>query len=96
MSLQRIIVVPPELWEKRCQSPSPPPDKTILRNEDHGYNNWTRVRLLQDTYLKTGKLKREPIPIPIMETTRKRGPCKLESILETNSQPVIQITFITC
>jgi len=38
--------------------------------------------------LKTEKLKRDPIPIPIIETTRKSGPFKLESELETNSQPV--------
>jgi len=48
--------------------------------------------LHQDPYLKTEKLKRKPIPIPIRETTRKRGPFnkaeKLEPELETNSQPV--------
>jgi len=38
--------------------------------------------------LETEKLKREPIPIPIIETTRKSGPLKLEPELETNSQPV--------
>lgn len=83
MALQRMILVPHELWEKRCKSPSPPPVKTILKSKDHSYNKWTRVRLHQDPYLKTEKLKREPIPIPIIETTRKREP-----ELETNSQPV--------
>jgi hypothetical protein len=38
--------------------------------------------------LETEKLKREFIPIPIIETTRKRGPFKLEPELEINSQPV--------
>jgi len=26
-----MILVPPELWEKRCETPSPPPVKTILK-----------------------------------------------------------------
>ena len=77
---------------KRCQTPSPPPVRTILKSKDHCYNKWTRFPLHQDPYLKTEKLKREPIPIPIIETTRKRGPFnkaeKLEPELETNSQPV--------
>ena len=42
----------------------------------------------QDPYLKTEKLKRELISIPIIENTRKRGPFKLQSELETNSQSV--------
>jgi len=88
MALQCVILVPRELCEKLCKTPSPPPVKTILKSIDHGYNKWTRVRLHQDPYLKTEKLKREPIPIPIIETTRKSGPFKLESELETNSQPV--------
>jgi hypothetical protein len=49
MALQRTILVPPELWEKRCQTPSPPsPVKTILKGKDHSYNKWTRVRLQKD------------------------------------------------
>ena len=64
MALQRILV-PPELWEKRSQSP--PPVKKILKSKDHSYNKWTQVRLHQDQYLKTEKRKREPIPIPIIE-----------------------------
>jgi hypothetical protein len=42
--------------------------------------------------LKTEKLKRDPIPIPVIEATRKSGPFikaeNLEPELETNSQPV--------
>lgn len=69
MALQRMILVPPELWEKHCETPSPPPRvKTILKSKDHSYNKWTRVRMHQDPYLKTEKRKREPIPIPIVET----------------------------
>jgi len=44
-----------EVWEKRCQSPSPPPVKTILKSKDHSCNKWTRARLHQDPYLKTEK-----------------------------------------
>jgi len=44
--------------------------------------------LHQDPYLKTEKLKREHIPIPIIETTPKSVSFKLQSELETNSQPV--------
>jgi len=65
MALQRMILVPPELWEKRSQSP--PPVKKILDSKDHSYNKWTRVRMHQDPYLKSEKQKREPIPIPIIE-----------------------------
>jgi len=43
--------------------------------------------------LKTEKLKQKTIPIPIVEATRKSGPFikaeKLESELETHSQPVL-------
>jgi hypothetical protein len=89
MALQLMISVPPELLGKCCQSPSPLPVKTILKSKDHSYNKCTRVRLHQDPYLKTEKLKREPIPIPIIKTTRKRGSFnkaeKLEHELETNS-----------
>ena len=66
MALQRMILVPPELWESR-QTPLPPPVKKILQSRDHSYKKWTQVRLHQDPYLKTEKQKREPIPIPIVE-----------------------------
>ena len=66
MALQRMILVPLELWQKRSQSP--PPVKKILKSKDHSYNKWTQVRLHQDQYLKTEKRKREPIPISIIET----------------------------
>ena len=47
-------MVPPELWENRCQTPTPlSPVKKILRTNNHSYNKWTQ---------------REPIPIPIIET----------------------------
>jgi hypothetical protein len=97
MALQRMILVPPELWEKHCQAPLPPPPvKTIMKSKDHSYNKWTRVRLHQDPYLKTEKLKREPIAIPIIETKRKTGPFikgeeeeeEIDSESATNSPPV--------
>jgi len=54
MALQRMILVPPELWESRCQTPPPPPPtKKILQSKDHSYNKWAQVRLYQDPYLKT-------------------------------------------
>jgi hypothetical protein len=82
----------PELWKKRCQTPSPPlPVKTISKSKVPSYK-WTRVRLQQDPYLKTEKLNREPIAIPITVTTRKTGPFlkaeKPESEIETGFQPV--------
>jgi hypothetical protein len=56
MALQRMILVPLELLEKRCQTPSPLlPVKTILKSKDHSYNKWTRVRLQQDPYLIRNK-----------------------------------------
>jgi hypothetical protein len=67
MALQRMILFPPELWENRSQAP-PPPVKKILYSKDHSYNKWTQVRLHQHPYLKTEKLKREPMAIPIVET----------------------------
>jgi len=67
MALQRMILVPPELWENRTQEP-PPPVTEILKSKDHSYNKWTQVRLHQDPYLKTEKQKGEPIPIHIIET----------------------------
>jgi len=66
MALQRMILVPPELWENRSQEP--PPVKKILKSKDHSYNKCTQVRLHHDPYLKTEKRKREPISIPIIET----------------------------
>jgi len=66
MALQRMILLPPELWENRSQEP--PTVKKILKSKDHIYNKWTQIRLHQDPYLKTEKRKREPIPIPIIET----------------------------
>ena len=67
MSLQRMILVPPEMWETLSQA-SPPPVKTILNSKAHSYNKWMKVRLHQDPFLKSEKQKREPIPIPIVET----------------------------
>ena len=95
--MQRLILFPPDLWEKSSQSP--PPVKRILKSKDHNYNKWTQVRLHQDQYLKTEKLKREPIPIPIIETggtERKRiigsvplfNTEMLDSESETESLPV--------
>jgi len=44
-----MILVPPELWENRCQKPpQPPPDKKILKTKDHSYNKWTQFHLHQD------------------------------------------------
>lgn len=63
-----MILVPPELWNNCSESASPPPVKTILKSNDHSFNKWTKVRLHQDPYLKTEKRKRDPIPIPIIET----------------------------
>jgi hypothetical protein len=40
----------------------------ILKSTDHSNDKWTQLRVHQDLYLKTEKLKREPIPIPIIET----------------------------
>jgi len=76
MALQRMILVPPELWENRCQAPSPPPVKEMLISKDNNYNKWTQVRMHQGSYLKTEKLKREPIPIPIIETGSSKSSFK--------------------
>ena len=67
MVLQRMILVPPEMWETRSQT-SPPPVKTILNSKGHIYNKWTKVRLHQGPCLKSEKQKREPIPIQTVET----------------------------
>jgi hypothetical protein len=75
MALQRMILVSPELWEKHCQKQSPAlPVKTILKSKNHSYDKCSRVRLQQDPYLKSKRLNREPIAVPIIETTRKTGP----------------------
>jgi len=55
------------MWETRSHA-SPPPVKTILNSKDHIYNKWMKVSLHQDPFLKSEKQKREPIPIPILET----------------------------
>jgi len=68
MALQRVILVPPELWENLWQESPSPPVKKILICKYHSYKNWTKFRLHQDTYLKVEKQKREPIPIPIIES----------------------------
>ena len=56
MTLQRMILVPPEMWET-CSRVSPPPFKTILNTKDRSYNKWTKVRLHQDPFLKSEKQK---------------------------------------
>ena len=48
MALQRMILVPPELWENCQTPPSPPPVIKILQSKDHSYNKWTQVPLHQD------------------------------------------------
>jgi len=92
MALQHMILVLRELVGKALSNTVTTACKTVLKSKYHSYIKWTRVRLHQDPYLKTEKLKREPIPIPIIETTRKSGPFnkaeKLEPELETNFQPV--------
>ena len=69
MSLQHMILVPPELWEKR-QIPPPQqlPFKKIFHSKDHNYNKWNQVRLHQDPYLRNEKQKGETIAIPFVET----------------------------
>jgi hypothetical protein len=99
MAWQPMILVPPELWENRSESP--PPVKRIPKTKDHSYNKWTRVRMHQDPFSKTEKQKREPIPIPIIETESPKLKRKsiigsapmfkteeLESGSETDSLPV--------
>jgi hypothetical protein len=80
----------------------------ILKGRGQSYNRWTQVRLLQDPFLKTEKRKREPIPIPIVETGDTKPIPKskritgsvplfktetLESESETDSLPV-RLKFI--
>ena len=78
MALQRMILVPPELWENR--SLPPPPLKNIIKSKDHSYNKWTKIRLHQNPYLKTEKRKQEPIPIPIIETGDVKRKRKIGSV----------------
>ena len=68
MALQRMILIPPELWENRQIPPPPLPVKKILESENHIYNKWTQICLHKDPYLETEKQKGEPIPITIVET----------------------------
>jgi hypothetical protein len=48
----------------------------LVKSTDYSYDKWTQVRVHQDPYLKTEKLKCEAIPIPIIETggTPQRKP----------------------
>jgi len=64
MALQRMILVPPEMWETRSQA-APPPVKAILNTKDHSYNKWMKVRLLQDSFLKSEKQKRDQYPFQL-------------------------------
>jgi len=50
MALQRMILVPPEMWENRSQTLPPPPVKKILNSKGHSYRKWTKVRLHQDPF----------------------------------------------
>ena len=43
MALLRMILVSPELWENRCQTPSEPPVKKVLKSKDHSFNKLTQV-----------------------------------------------------
>jgi hypothetical protein len=59
---------------KTLSKPLPPPSvKIILKSKNNSYDKWTQVRLQQDPYLRTEKLNREPIVVPIIESTRKTG-----------------------
>jgi hypothetical protein len=66
MALQRMILVPPDCGKIVPRNPRH--QLKILKSKNHCYNKRTQVRLHQDPYLKTEKEKREPIPIPIIET----------------------------
>ena len=67
MTLQRMILVPPELWECRSQEHSPPV-KVILKSMNKSSNKWTQFRFLENPYLKSEKQKRVHIPNLIIET----------------------------
>ena len=67
MALQRMILVPPEMWEKRSKTPPLSPVKKILNSKDHCYNEWTKALFLKPI-LKKRKTITGPIPIPIVES----------------------------
>jgi hypothetical protein len=71
MSLKRVLLIPPELIEKKDKQP-PPPLQEILKQKGRRFDKWARLR----PYLRSEKKKREPIPIPILETggTHKKQP----------------------
>ena len=93
MALQSFILVPRELWQNRCQTPPPPPVKKVLNIKDHSSNKWTQVRLHQDPYLKTGKQKRESIPIPIIKiaSSKRSFKTKLNWKLRIGSVPLFKM-----
>ena len=62
MALQRMVLVPTEMWETRSQA-SPTPVKTILNCKDHSYNKWTTVRLHRDPFLKSEKQTGNPFQL---------------------------------
>jgi hypothetical protein len=88
MALQCTILVPPELWKNRSQSP--PPVKKILKSKDHSYNKWTQIRLRRDPYLKTEKRKREPIPMSIAKTGGTKPSFKTKPKRTTGSMPLFK------
>jgi hypothetical protein len=63
-----MILVPPEMWENLSQTLPPTPYKKILNSKDHTFNKWLKVRLQQHPFLKSERQKRDPNPIPIVET----------------------------
>jgi hypothetical protein len=77
--LQRMLLIPPDVWEKKCKqaissAPPPPSVKKILNSKDHSYNKWTKVRMQQDPYLIAEKRKREPIvkrEVPVLDNDVK-------------------------
>jgi len=94
-----LILVPPELWEKRCKTPSPPPVKIILKVKIIAIINGFVFVCMKTCTRKLKNKKRDPLPIAIEETKRRSGPYikaeKLQIEIKTNSQPV-QSTYITC
>ena len=80
-----MILVLPEIWGNHSQAP--PPAKKIRKSKNQSYNKWTKLRLHQDPYLRSEKQKREPIPIPIVETgstlpsfkTKSKQKCNIAS-----------------
>jgi hypothetical protein len=62
-----MILDPPELWDNRCKTPTPPPRvKEILNIRVNSYDKLTLVRIHQDPFLKTERQKGVPIPVPII------------------------------